>query len=140
MPSFMRLDYLPEKVCIKSTAAAHRAWRGGARVDVPMRGVDWSQALCERAAAEMPACRFYALDMSDSGLPEGSYGGLMALGSIEHALDGPQKALAEFYRLLRRLRVGALASGSARPTAVCITRSLRSTLWSHTSDQPRHRP
>lgn len=68
---------------------------------IAANGVDWSQALCERAAAEMPACRFYARDMSDSGLPEGSYGGLMALGSIEHALDGPQKALAEFYRLLR---------------------------------------
>ena len=64
-------------------------------------GVDWSRALCERAAAELPDCRFYARDMSASGLPDGSYGGLMALGSIEHAMDGPRKALAEFYRLLR---------------------------------------
>ncbi|MBL8211086.1 MAG: class I SAM-dependent methyltransferase [Bryobacterales bacterium] len=64
-------------------------------------GVDWSQALCDRAAAEMPGCRFYARDMADSGLPDGSYGGLMALGSIEHSLDGPGRALAEFYRLLR---------------------------------------
>lgn len=64
-------------------------------------GVDWSQALCDRAAAEMPGCRFYARDMADSGLPDGSYGGVMALGSIEHSLDGPGKALAEFHRLLR---------------------------------------
>ncbi len=41
-------------------------------------GVDWSQALCDRAAAAMPACRFYARDMSDTGLPANSYGGLMA--------------------------------------------------------------
>jgi SAM-dependent methyltransferase len=71
-------------------------------------GVDWSRALCDRAAAEMPACRFYARDMSDSGLPDGSYGGLMALGSIEHAIDGPQKALAEFYRLLRPTGVAVI--------------------------------
>jgi SAM-dependent methyltransferase len=64
-------------------------------------GVDWSQELCQRAAVEIPKSRFYACDMSDTGLPDGAYGGLMALGSIEHAVQGPQKALTEFYRLLR---------------------------------------
>ena len=39
--------------------------------------------------------------MSDTGLPDGAYGGLLALGSIEHTAEGPRKALAEFYRLLR---------------------------------------
>lgn len=64
-------------------------------------GVDWSQGLCDRAAKEIPGSRFYARDMSATGLPRGAYGGLMALGSIEHTREGPQKALAEFHRLLR---------------------------------------
>jgi SAM-dependent methyltransferase len=68
---------------------------------IAAEGIDWSRALRDRAAAEMPGCRFYAGDMADSGLPGGSYGGIMALGSIEHSLDGPRKALAEFHRLLR---------------------------------------
>lgn len=68
---------------------------------IAVDGVDWSQGLCRRAAQEIPGSRFYACDMSDTGLPGGSYGGLMALGSIEHTAAGPQKALAEFYRLLR---------------------------------------
>ncbi len=64
-------------------------------------GVDWSRGLCNRAASEIPQSRFFACDMSDTGLPHGAYGGLMALGSIEHTVEGPRKALAEFYRLLR---------------------------------------
>ncbi len=39
-----------------------------------------------------------------------------------------------------RLRVGAEASSSTRPTAVCNARSRRNTLWSHTSAQPQHSP
>lgn len=64
-------------------------------------GIDWSSALCERASLEIPASRFYVSDMRNSGLPGGAYGGLIALGSIEHTVDGPRKALDEFYRLLR---------------------------------------
>lgn len=63
-------------------------------------GIDWSRALCDRAQREIPQSRFFARNMEDSGLPEGSYSGLLALGSIEHAVAGPQKALAEFHRLL----------------------------------------
>lgn len=64
-------------------------------------GVDWSRRLCERAAAELPASRFFACDMGDTGLPDGAYGGILALGSMEHAMDGPRRVLDEFYRLLR---------------------------------------
>lgn len=64
-------------------------------------GVDWSQALCDRAAREIPGSRFFACDMENTGLPDGSYDGLLALGSIEHAAAGPRNTLAEFYRLLR---------------------------------------
>ncbi len=68
---------------------------------ISIDGVDWSQGLCRRAASEIPGSQFFACDMAETGLPDGAYGGLMALGSIEHAIEGPQKALAEFHRLLR---------------------------------------
>lgn len=64
-------------------------------------GVDWSQALCDRAAREIPQARFFACDMSAVPVPEGVYGGLLALGSVEHTPTGPVAALREFRRLLR---------------------------------------
>jgi SAM-dependent methyltransferase len=91
-------------------------------------GVDWSRALCDRANAEMPACRFYARDMADTGLPANSYGGLMALGSIEHAAAGPQKALAEFYRLLRPKGVAVITvpyGGQIRIAAQALIKPLQ---------------
>ncbi|MGE4220622.1 MAG: class I SAM-dependent methyltransferase [Alphaproteobacteria bacterium] len=75
------------------------AWlqRRGIRCD----GVDWSQELCDRAAQEIPGARFFACDMSAVPVPDGAYGGIVALGSIEHTLEGPSAALREFRRLLR---------------------------------------
>jgi SAM-dependent methyltransferase len=75
------------------------AWLGahGIRCD----GIDWSEELCARAAREIPGSRFIACDMSQVPLPDGTYGGLMALGSVEHAPEGPVAALREFRRLLR---------------------------------------
>ncbi len=64
-------------------------------------GIDWSQALCERAALALPQSRFIACDMRHVPLPRESYGGIMALGSIEHSPEGPLEALREFQRLLR---------------------------------------
>lgn len=63
-------------------------------------GVDWSQELCERAAQSMPHSRFFACDMAAMPFADGSYGGLIALGSIEHSIQGPQAILREFHRLL----------------------------------------
>lgn len=75
------------------------AWFGknGIRSD----GIDWSAELCDRAAREIPGSRFFARDMARTGLETGSYGGLIALGSIEHVPEGPRAALREFHRLLR---------------------------------------
>lgn len=63
-------------------------------------GVDWSQELCERAGRNMPHSRFVACDMAAMPFADWSYGGLIALGSIEHSIQGPQAILREFYRLL----------------------------------------
>ena len=64
-------------------------------------GVDWSEALCNRARKEVPECRFFASDIRSIPLESKTYGGIVALGSIEHALEGPIQALSEFNRVLR---------------------------------------
>ncbi|MCX5800977.1 MAG: class I SAM-dependent methyltransferase [Candidatus Eisenbacteria bacterium] len=64
-------------------------------------GIDWSEALCSRARKEVPECRFFACDMRSIPLESKTYGGVIALGSIEHALEGPIQALREFNRVLR---------------------------------------
>lgn len=63
-------------------------------------GVDWSRELCERAGRLMPYSRFTACDMAAMPLPDASYEGILALGSIEHSREGPEKILREFHRLL----------------------------------------
>jgi SAM-dependent methyltransferase len=75
------------------------AWfyRNGIQSD----GVDWSKRLCDRAKAEIPSSSFFACDMQFLPMPNEQYGGLIALGSIEHLIDGPLRALREFHRVLR---------------------------------------
>jgi SAM-dependent methyltransferase len=63
-------------------------------------GVDWSEELCTRAAHALPNCAFYAADLRSIPVPDGAYGGLMALGSVEHVPEGPMGVLREFHRVL----------------------------------------
>ncbi|MDH3197198.1 MAG: class I SAM-dependent methyltransferase [Candidatus Krumholzibacteria bacterium] len=64
-------------------------------------GIDWSGELCARAASAIPGPSFVSCDMAATPFPDGSYGGIVALGSVEHCEVGPARALAEFRRLLR---------------------------------------
>src|SRR5712692_8397178 len=64
-------------------------------------GLDWSDELCKRARSEIPECRFVTGDMQNMPFEDGEFGGLIALGSIEHMPNGPIKALKEFHRVLK---------------------------------------
>jgi ubiquinone/menaquinone biosynthesis C-methylase UbiE len=64
-------------------------------------GLDWSEGLCRRAASELPDCSFIAGDMQTMPLRAHAFGGLIALGSVEHTSAGPLKALREFRRVLK---------------------------------------
>lgn len=78
-------------------------WNGWlARNGIRSDGVDWSEDLCARAREQMPECNFYACDMGAIPVPDGTYGGLMALGSLEHVPEGPMRQLREFHRVLRK--------------------------------------
>jgi SAM-dependent methyltransferase len=64
-------------------------------------GVDWSSELCSRAQREIPKCRFIPSDMQQLPFKDGTYGGLIALGSVEHSAPGPTRALKDFHRVLQ---------------------------------------
>jgi SAM-dependent methyltransferase len=64
-------------------------------------GIDWSEALCSRAAAEMDGGAFVRGDMRSMPFRSGSVGSIVSLGAIEHAIEGPDASLREYRRLLR---------------------------------------
>jgi SAM-dependent methyltransferase len=68
---------------------------------IKSHGIDWSEELCNRARAELPECEFTPCDMGKTSFDNGTFGGLMALGSIEHDISGPVAILKEFRRILR---------------------------------------
>jgi SAM-dependent methyltransferase len=65
-------------------------------------GIDWSAALIERARAEIPGGEFLVGDLRAIPLESDSVGSLISLGAIEHCVEGPEAALSEFRRVLRR--------------------------------------
>jgi SAM-dependent methyltransferase len=58
-------------------------------------GVDWSEALTSRAAAQYPRAHFVAGDLRALPLPDCSVGSIIALGSVEHTIEGPEASLPE---------------------------------------------
>lgn len=64
-------------------------------------GIDWSPEMCARASREIPKSKFFAGDLRQMPFPNNAYGGIIALGSIEHTADGPETTLSEFNRILR---------------------------------------
>ena len=63
-------------------------------------GVDWSEDLCAYARAKINGSDFIACDMKDTSFENSTYGGVLALGSIEHSIEGPLAILNEFNRIL----------------------------------------
>ena len=75
------------------------AWLGN--TGIPSGGVDWSEKLCARAQHEIPDSFFMSCDLRQLPFSSKMFGGLLALGSVEHIPDGPVAALCEFKRVLK---------------------------------------
>lgn len=63
-------------------------------------GLDWSEALTERARQEIPNARFECGDMRNMPFKDKEFGSIVSLGAIEHSINGPNDSLIEYYRVL----------------------------------------
>ena len=64
-------------------------------------GIDWSEALCERARRAVPGGTFVPGDMRKMPFDDSSFGSIVSLGAVEHDAEGPMSALKEYLRVLR---------------------------------------
>ncbi len=71
------------------------------RYGITCHGIDWSEVLCRRAVINFPHSGFATADIRFAPFSDESFGAILALGSVEHAVDGPQGALGEFLRILK---------------------------------------
>jgi len=99
-PLFLKLFHENQPV-LEAGCGSGRWCAWFAKNNIQSDGIDWSQELCNRAKQNIPNSNFFACDMSDTKLDGDSYGGLIALGSVEHSSVGPLPALKEFYRILK---------------------------------------
>jgi SAM-dependent methyltransferase len=100
-PLFLRLfkDHQP----VLEAGCGSGRWNGWFYQNgISSDGADWSAELCGRAQAHLPDCHFYVCDLKDIPVPDESYGGIIALGSIEQSKDGPLAILKEFHRILKK--------------------------------------
>lgn len=65
-------------------------------------GVDYSDQLIARNRQRYPASQWIAADIRKLPMADHTYGGVISWGVIEHDEAGPQAALKEFHRVLKR--------------------------------------
>jgi SAM-dependent methyltransferase len=91
-------------------------------------GIDWSAALCRRAGAEIPGSSFVTGDMRCMPFADDSFGGIISLGAVEHAIEGPVPSLREYGRVLRPGGVAVVTvpyNGPVRRVSRWVRRPLR---------------
>lgn len=64
-------------------------------------GTDYSHEALAQAMRHSQSAPLFCSDTLKLPLQDGSLGGIISLGVIEHAVEGPQKALRELHRVLR---------------------------------------
>jgi SAM-dependent methyltransferase len=98
-PLFRRL--LPPNQPILEAGCGSGRWVGWfVRQGWQTTGIDWSEALCDRARQSVPGGVFVAGDMRAMPFPSQSFGSVISLGAVEHDVEGPLAALREYHRVL----------------------------------------
>lgn len=99
-PLFLRL--LPAHQPILEAGCGSGRWVGWfVRQGWQSTGLDWSEALCERARQNVPGGTFVSGDMRAMPFKDNSFGSIISLGAIEHSVEGPLASLREYHRVLR---------------------------------------
>jgi SAM-dependent methyltransferase len=75
------------------------------RLGIDIEGVDFSEnainKLNQIKSEIEPSAKFIHGDITDLPYEDNSISGYISLGVVEHFMEGPQKAIAEAYRVLR---------------------------------------
>ena len=71
-------------------------------------GLDWSDQLSGLSRQTDASIQYDVGDMRHMPYGDCSFGAVLALGSIEHVIEGPQGILSELYRVLRPGGIGVI--------------------------------
>lgn len=71
------------------------------RSGIDVVGIDWSVQLKIASESFDSSVRYDVGDMRDMPYIDNNFGGVLALGSIEHIIEGPGKILSEIYRVMK---------------------------------------
>ncbi len=91
-------------------------------------GLDWSEVLCAKAKAAIPCAGVVPANMCKMPFLDKQFGSIIALGSIEHSVEGPEAILREFARVLRPEGIAIITVpffSLARRLSRCITLPLQ---------------
>jgi SAM-dependent methyltransferase len=88
-------------------------------------GADCAQAALAAAMQHAQAVPLLAADTLQLPLRDASLAGIISLGVIEHAPEGPQRALRELYRVLEPGGVALIAVPYNNPWRRCLINHLR---------------
>jgi SAM-dependent methyltransferase len=103
-------EILPEMLsCLPKDQAVLEAGAGSGRWVIYFHrkgykiiGIEWSKELCDYAKRVQPDIDMREGDLRSLPFPDRIFGGMLALGSIEHVQEGPLQILREFSRCLSR--------------------------------------
>ncbi len=88
-------------------------------------GADYAHAPLARAVQYQHAVPLLAADTLRLPLRDGSLGGIISLGVIEHAVEGPGRALRELRRVLKPGGIALVAVPYNNPWRRCLLNHLR---------------
>ena len=94
-------EYLPMDGLILDAGSGSGRWVEWLHREGQTIGLDWSPRLSAVAASHSKGGYFLAADMRAIPLCNESVAGVVSLGAIEHSVEGPESALAEYFRVLR---------------------------------------
>jgi SAM-dependent methyltransferase len=65
-------------------------------------GIDWSQEVVNAAKSYDPSVKILQGDARSTGFHDNEFDVILSLGTVEHDINGPAKALKEIHRLLKK--------------------------------------
>jgi SAM-dependent methyltransferase len=94
--------YLPRNEKILEAGCGTAKWVIALRQrGYDVEGVDWANETIERIHYSFPDIQVRVGDVCDLDVEDGTYGGYISLGVVEHRAEGPEPFLNEAFRVLK---------------------------------------